>query len=101
MEGANIVIHSRLWMQLTMEDHSRLETGKRISSFSIFGKQALVFRGNQRKDPGFYFMGEFQIFEVLSKSAYCLVAKEITHSKFHAPFRRARNDLQAADGITA
>ena len=29
------------------------------------------------------------------------MSKEITHRKFHAAFRRSRNDLQAANGITA
>src|SRR5580765_2845670 len=101
MEAADIVINSRLWMQFTMEDHSRLETGERISSFGIFGKQTLVFGCDQRKRPGFYFGGDFQSFKVLSKSAYRLVTKDVTHSKFHAPFRRPRDDLQAADGIAA
>src|SRR5260370_1400406 len=77
MEAANSVIPSRPGMQFTMENHSRLETGKRISSFGILGKQTLVFGRDQRKGPGFYFGGDFQIFKVLSKSAYRLVTKDV------------------------
>src|SRR5258707_1381472 len=59
MEGANVVVHSRFRMQFAMEDHCRLKPGKRISSFSILGKQTPVFRRDQRKRSSFYFGGDF------------------------------------------